>query len=434
MRTIRILFCAVALLFVQGPTNTLFASCQAPDSPELEIQKLNQDLAGRFMKLKLQPGGGAKATLPARLTGGLSVRLLAPWRGGILVAEEAWEPGKNNYPIRLNPYWLDQEKDTLHPVQVKGVDGILDIAVAGSQAYVLGTKGKQLLLLRLDGDAALPVVPPEKLEAVRLGRDGGQLLVLHGPRAWRLEGKTWKSIPAFNGYWRDKKPEEFFDEMSPGFPPEHILGRLVYWQAHLDRNTGSLPNPEGKQAWGDWFDGLGVNDQLARLLGDHWSITPTVDGSVWIASGSEQGEHLKRVRPGKSCEVAYMFGDPAFVMQKDGLPKEWKPKVTASSMAVRPDGSLLLFGRTGIFELGQGVIRPLLSLENTEQTLDLSQGKDKLIWRWDPGRVLAVGPGQWIAGGTWGGIYRFSLDDQGKWSVRCLDDTIAAPLAFQLKQ
>ncbi len=433
MRTSQLLFCALALLVVQGPNTTLFSATQAPDSPEMEIQKLNQDLAGRFMKLKIQSGTGAKATLPSRRTGGLSVRLLVPWRQGLLVAEEAWEAGKNNYPIRLNPYWLDGEKNTLHPIQIKGVDAILDVAVAGDQAFVLGTKGKQLHLLRLEGDAALPVAPPEKLEAARLGNDEGRLLLLHGPRAWRLEGSRWKSIPAFNGYWRGKKAEEFFDEMSPGFPPERLLGRLVYWQAHLDRNTGSLPNPEGEQAWSDWFDGLEVNEQLARLLGDHWSITPTGDGSVWIASGSEQGEHLVRVRPGKSCEVAYLFGDPGFEMPKDGLPKGWKPRVTASAVSVRPDGSLLLFGRTGLFELSEGVLRPLLHLENTEQTLDLPHGQAKLIWRWDPGRVLAVGRGQWVAGGTWGGIYRFSLDDHGKWSIRCLDDTNAEPLSLHFK-
>lgn len=405
---------------------------QVQDSPEVELQQLNQDITKRLMKLHLAANPGTSVALPNRRTGGLSVRFMGHWRQGVLVTEEIWEPGKINTPVRLNPYWIDLGRQSLHPIQVEGVDKVVDAIVAGGQAYAIGIKGKQVCLLRLGTEKAEVVPPPVVLEAARLGLDGDRLLVMNGPHAWRLEGGAWREIPAFNGYWTGKKPTEFFDEQEPGFPSEHILGRLVFWTFHLEHNNASLPNPSGEKAWAGWFDGLDLHQDLERMLSSHWSIVPAGNGAVWISAGDEQAEHLVRLTPGKACEIAFLFGDPAFTFPKDGLGNEWRPKVTSGAMKVRENGSLLLFGRTGISALAKNEIQPLLCLENTIQSLDLPEAKGKLLWRWDPGRVLEIGSGRYLVGGTWGGVYIFEQRPQRPWTVQCLDDTISAPLRLKL--
>lgn len=408
------------------------AGPQDPDSPEAQLQKLNQDISSRLMKLRLAEAPAPKLSIASRKTGGLSVRFMAPWRQGVFVTEEVWTPEKPNMPVLLRPHWLDLKDLSLHPLRVKGVDQILDAIVAGGEAYAVVQMRKEIWLARLDSSEAIKIPTPVKLEAARLGLHGERLVLLNGPHVWRLEGESWKPLPGFNDHWRKQKAADFFSEMEPGFPPEHVLGRLVYWQAGNERNYASLPNAEGKQAWSDWFDGIGVHQDLERMLGSHWAIVPAGNGAVWMSRGDELGEHLIRLTPGKTCEVAFLFGDPAFVMPMDGLPKERIPKVTAGALKVRDDGSLLMFGRTGVFELVQREIKPLLHLENTVQTLDLPAAKGKLIWRWDPGRVLEVEQDKVLVGGTWGGLYLFASNAQGQWTITCLDDGTATPLEFNL--
>jgi hypothetical protein len=109
-------------------------------------------------------------------------------------------------------------------------------------------------------------------------------------------------------------------------------------------------------------------------------------------------------------------------------------RLTTGAILNLEDGTLLSLGRGDLLRISKGQITRLLRISGTQQEVGMPNGIDRMLWRWDPTHMLRLPDGSLLAGGCWGGVYRFEQDAQKGWRISALDEELGPTLAIPLKK
>jgi hypothetical protein len=87
-------------------------------------------------------------------------------------------------------------------------------------------------------------------------------------------------------------------------------------------------------------------------------------------------------------------------------------------------------GESGVwlYRVCDGVLRPLVSFEKTEQVIRESDGQ--YHWGWTPTYIVTIDERTMVMGGEYGGLYLLTKSRGTAWTMRSLDDRLGRPIVF----
>lgn len=378
--------------------------------------------------------------LPQRRSQGVEVRewALGPKGGWVIQRTRDLQAVAWNAREDLVPRWLDLPNRRLRAVQVPGIARLGSAFLLEGVCWAQGSdarNGEQVLRLREGGVDLFPA-PPGK-GPLSLGHDGtapvafrrapqGEIRMERKVPLWRLQGGIWVEVTRiqepFEGALRGRRGEAWIVETA------HTGGRSL-WNPTLETPWVACP-----QGWG--VLGESLPDVQNRGL---WVSSK---GS-WTTGGHPEADWLVRHRLDGQVEVVMAAGQLAFTeaslwrapegrmeggWQDQPWPEGAQPGGLTAGALLEEGPCLMMLGRRHLWRLEQQQIQLLATLEGTDQTLTMPGG-DRLLWRWDPRLLHRLPDGSLLAGGHWGGLYRFT-SVSGTWRAEAWDDE---PAALNLK-
>lgn len=386
------------------------------------VAEAQTTLRAMMMGLRFSGQAAPAVRMPDRGEPSLRARFLAPYRKGVFLSVRGLLRGERNEDFALTGYFYDPADGRLHLIRVPEIDEVRSVVVADGTAWFAGIKDGRNVLLGVEGSQRR--TPPLPLDGLpQLGRDGQRLLAIYPKEVFRWTDGRWERV----GTSREALPRS-------GPPPELHGDRLFL------RDEGSGEND--KRLW--WLRTVGGEPELTSLDRDVKVVGPegprwensfshafAPDGVLWACVG-EEGEARKsllRRAPDGTYAVAVMNNSVAFTPDLLGS-EQTDQGIAVSAVAVRPDGTLLLVGDSGLYRLGDKELTRELAFENTRQEIPIEGGKHFYHWGWDPSDVLVLPDGSYFITGAFGGVYLLSKDPGGRWSFESLDERLGDPVVW----
>lgn len=370
----------------------------------------------REKMMNLQVSGTAKQTVlfPTQPLDPIYVRYMAPFAGGVLVTRKTFLGRRSaDFDFTSQCYFLDLTTMTLYPIRLPEMDQVLEGLVLQDKAYFHGLKQGRDVLVAIQGGKHLPLPTPEGTGLLQLGIDQegdgkSALLAVRPQRVLGWEGQ-WKTLSQFQEklpygilppqkfgsrlYIRDEGREE--DDKQLSWREENSPNAPVYFTQHV-----GLVGPEGPR----WEN--------------VWSYLQTPDGTLWISAGNIIGSaSLIRWNKETGYRIALWNNGVHFdgeLLGEDAREDTPNHTLAITGIATRPDNSLLLIGPHGLFRLQDRRITPLLRFRREPND-------------WIPTHLLELDSDTFLAGGHFGGIYRFHKGADGLYHVSPLQAKIGAP-------
>jgi hypothetical protein len=96
--------------------------------------------------------------------------------------------------------------------------------------------------------------------------------------------------------------------------------------------------------------------------------------------------------------------------------------ISVSAVSLLKDGTVLLVGDAGLYQLKGCELNQELAFTNTHQEIPTNKGQNIYHWGWDPSDVLLLEDGSYFSSGTFGGIYILKKNGSGEWAFASLDE------------
>jgi len=369
---------------------------------------------------------------------------------GIWIVHETRELGASAFEDQrsVQVLWYDTSSQKLRPLSINGLRSPKEAVLASGRVYLHGRDkaGEQLLEVSPTEARSLPL-PPGKGD-LRLGSDGIRLLAFRwipAARWSKLDGSDDRKMPilAWDGKrWKRRclltlDPfEKDFSSIDTGWQNQLVLRS---WEEPAKRISIWHPSIQGEKAFSPITSTITGKDSFWNIPIDNaWGFA-TSGKQAWFSAGRELGSWLFELETDLGLKVLLADGRPRFEadhaatdVDKEALPGE--DRLTTGAILHLEDGTLLSLGRGDLLRISKGQITRLLRISGTQQEVGMPNGLDRLIWRWDPSHLVRLPDGCLLAGGCWGGVYRFEQDAQGVWRVSALDEQLGSTLAIPLKK
>jgi hypothetical protein len=371
-------------------------------------QRINQLMMG----MSLQKTQAAPVKIPKPCGCGPRARHLSKYRNGVLAVIREGDVDE----FTTAGYFLDLDRRTLHPLEVREIEHMISSVVVDATAYFSGMTSGKPVLMAIEGEKRVSIQPPLAGAAPMLGINGERLLAVYSNAIYRLQADGWETL--YSGSIELPKS---------GLPPV-MFGQRIYFR---DEGTGE----NGKQLW--WLEleptprlVLFTEDtELVGANGPRWenatSYCVTKDKALWITLG-ESNAPSALVR--RSIDGSY-----AIAVINDGLAFDGDlmggeatgDDLPITAVALDAHGELIALGDRGLYAIEGRRIRELIAFD-----VPLDEEYHKHRWAGDLNNLLDMGGGRYVLSGAFGGIYLLERDAIGGHHIIPISGTLAAPLKF----
>ncbi|MDH5577021.1 MAG: hypothetical protein OEZ09_01050, partial [Betaproteobacteria bacterium] len=177
---------------------------------------------------------------------------------------------------------------------------------------------------------------------------------------------------------------------------------------------------------------LDVDVKVVGPNGPRWETTAsyavTDKGDLWACVGGSGGAKsvLRRAKDG-TYAVAILNNSVEFA--PDLLGSEMNNQgLSLCALAVHPNGSLVLVGKTGLYRFDGNELSHELEFANTDQTIEYDRNKPPFHWWWEPSTVIALAENAYVISAMFGGVYLLAGNEGKTWSFEPLDEKLGAPV------
>ncbi len=373
------------------------AAEKAQGENEMRVQEAKVVIAKMMMGLHVKKREAPVVRISEK--GGLNIRFLSPFRGGVLFGA---------YGIPACHFDLAERK--IHRIRVAEIQEIRAATVVGDRAWFAGLTNGKPVLVGIGERDRITVDLPQTDEVPNLGIDGRSLLAVYSQAIFRLTNDQCTLVHSGG-------------ELLPRCEvPPQLHANLVFLRDEGRKEIGkrlwwlTLGEPSRLTALD--YDLGGVDKEILGREGVS-SYCVTKNGDIWACTAD--GTLLRRSQDGR-CSIAIFHGSVEFgenllhrVTRDQGL--------LVSAVTALPDDTLLLASDAGLYRLrGNELVQDLAFLP---EEVKHSPGGGKVAAYLDlrPNTILVLNDQSYVIGsGAWRGVYLLRKGTDGQWTCLPVED------------
>jgi len=390
------------------------------EEERIKVAEVKDVIRSRMMNLKVEGEAKEVVRLPDRqemhCCGKEAFRVIymSPFRNGMII-----KTGCSDFDF----YFFDQASETVREIQLPEVEKIDDCVVAGDRAYFHGiTKGEEVLL-ELRPLSRKRIVMPPGSGWLGLGTDNDHVLAVRPSAIYRFENQRWKNI------YKGELDLPILD-----VPPMQIGNRIYFRPQERAGDERMLAWLDlGKSVKLEFFHRhIGLVRPSGPRWESVWDVLPAHDGTLWISTGYPIF--------GKTSLLAYKDGGPyrmalvndqttfdgRLIDQKNSWDENGSKYIPVTGLAEDvQEGAIIAIGPKGLYQIKEGIIRPLLAFDNTSQNIPKNTNPQESGYQMTPNHLEIICKDTYLIGCEYGGLYLLKKGTDGRFIFKPLDDDIS---------